>query len=484
MKRRSMRQMMYYIIGGFAAAFLLFCFLMAYSNNRTIRRLSEIVQVQLDYNAYQEKTNELQEAVAACFNQTGTVTEEELRSLCGEFQQYTDKLSECFSHPQFVDNTYIVQAYIRTIMDFMENGQNGTSEEQYSYYNATVTAHHMVLQSYETTAPYEEEIITGWLNESTAAWQQREKIIFILGILVCIIAIWRGRRLVNLIVRPVGLLTEQAKQVVQKNYGEIEAVTGVESGCRETALLMEAFREMLGTIRKQMGELEEKIAVSQKLHKLEMENMQTKISLNQTEMCLMQSLISPHFLFNCLNTLTSLAFIEGAQRTEECSIQLAKYLREFLEHVGKTITVKEEVSHTKEYISIQKQRFGKRIQFEVECEKACEDKEIPAIILQPLIENALTHGLKNCRSGGLIRVSVAKREDGSIRIEVTDNGAGVSPETIRQVEDGLKKPFESGGKGIGLRSVAYRLNDFFGGNASLRLESREEGARVAITLPA
>jgi sensor histidine kinase YesM len=209
--------------------------------------------------------------------------------------------------------------------------------------------------------------------------------------------------------------------------------------------------------------------------------MQTQIALQQTEVCLMQSLISPHFLFNCMNTLSSLAFIENAPQTEHCAISLARYLREFLDRIGKTITIREEAEHTQKYIDIQKLRFGKRMEFMMNYDPAVADREIPALILQPIIENSLSHGLKNTRKDGRIQVDI--RPDGeNVVIEVSDNGSGIREETIRRVEHDLNKPFQNGEKGIGLRSVYYRLNHYFHGHVALHLMSGSEGAITRIDI--
>ena len=128
-------------------------------------------------------------------------------------------------------------------------------------------------------------------------------------------------------------------------------------------------------------------------------------------------------------------------------------------------------------------RFNKRIAFEVVCSENCMKKEIPAIILQPLVENALSHGLKNCRQGGKVQVQIFQ-EGEDVVMEVADNGEGISQEQIVRIEEKMKKPFDTGERGIGLRSVAYRLNYLFGDRASLHLRSREHRTATTIRVPA
>lgn len=85
---------------------------------------------------------------------------------------------------------------------------------------------------------------------------------------------------------------------------------------------------------------------------LEMKNMEMQVSFTQTEMCLMQSLINPHFLYNCLNMLSSLAYLENARRIRECSLMIAQYLIETLNSIVKKVTVGQELDHTMQYIEI------------------------------------------------------------------------------------------------------------------------------------
>lgn len=462
---------------------LLFHCLTVYSNYRTIRELNKIAESQLSYDSYPNMLDTLQDCVTAYFNQSEKIEADDIQTLCKEFRDGSTKLADDFSHPQFTDHVYIVQSYLDSVQDFLDYGQEGSTQEQFKFYNETMRLYRVTSESYKTTSSFEREIVAQKIHDSSVRWRRKENIIFILGTFICIFAFWKARKFVDLISQPIMALTDRAYQIMLKNYENTGQTGSWKNICRETALLTQAFDGMSETICRQMEELQEKIVVSQRLHKLEIENMQTKMSLNQTEVSLMQSLISPHFLFNCLSTLTSLAFIEEARQTEECSIQLAKFLRKFLDHIGKTITMEEEVEHVNQYIEIQKLRFSKRITFLVECEKACRSREIPAIVLQPLVENALSHGLRNCRQNGVIQIEIYQKKQTMI-MEVRDNGEGISQEKIAQIEADLKKPFESGEKGIGLRSVAYRLNYFFDGQAAIHLKSLEQGTSVMIEIPA
>ncbi len=482
MSNRPIRMMMLYLIGGILAAAVLFYGVTAVSNYQTLQEFNRIVESQLNYDSYQSRLDALQDAVTACFNDSGEAAPEEIETLSAEFACYSRQLTADFSHPQFVDNSYIVQNYLEKVQEFLDYGYEAGFPGGFSEYNETMNWYRNALESYETTLSVAISLTTERLNESTKNWYQKERIMLVLYILICLAAFYIGRKAVNWLVRPITALTERANRIIAQEYGNPGGQQEFRDSCRETAVLAEAFERMTETILSQMEELKNKMEVSQRLHDLEMENMKTKVALNQSEMCLMQSLTSPHFLFNCLSTISSLALIEGAAQTEQYSIQLAGFLRTFLDRIGRTVTVSEEIDHIREYIEIQKLRFGRRIAFEIACDPSCESRKIPAIILQPLVENALAHGLKDCRRGGLIQVRVSLDGKGTI-IEVQDNGTGIPEEKIRQIESNVKRPFEPGEKEIGLRSVIWRADYFAEGKASLFLKNLKQGLCVIVRIP-
>lgn len=475
MKKRSIRRMLFSMLGGLLGGMLLFYFVAAYSNYRTIQKLNEITEEQLYYDSYEERLDILQDSVTAYFNQSEEIEKEELLTYCKEFENYVYRLTENFSHPQFLDNKYIVQEYLDTVRTFL--GETGITEnaKYFEHYNRSMELYRMVKESYGTTAAFAREIIIERLQDNSRSWREKENLLCMSGILVCILAFFWGRKFVNDISKPLIALTECSKQIGKRKIEEMAFFKTEETICRETAVLSEAFQNMAITIQKQMEELKEKMEVSQRVHQLEMENVQTKMNL-------MQSLISPHFLFNCLGTLTSLAFIEGAAKTEECSIQLAQFFRVFLDRIGKTVTIKEEVEHTFQYIEIQKLRFGKRVSFNMKCVSECENRKIPALILQPLVENALIHGMKNMKAGGKIDIFIYQGMKKETVIEVRDNGEGIAKEIGKELEQNMEKTFDTK-KGIGLRSVCWRLDYFFGKPISFHLFPLGPGTCVEIRLP-
>jgi ligand-binding sensor protein/two-component sensor histidine kinase len=206
--------------------------------------------------------------------------------------------------------------------------------------------------------------------------------------------------------------------------------------------------------------------------------------LRATELKALQSQINPHFLFNTLNTIARLALIEGAGRTEEVVYALSDMLRNNLRDIDKLRTIAEEVKSIRDYLTIQRTRFGDRIQAEIQVEPQLLELSIPALTLQPLVENAILHGLEPKKEGG--KVSIIGRSEGErVIIVIADTGVGVPPERIRAIFRAEKRTVTKGQTtGLGIVNVHKRIQHFFGSEYGLNMESKVgEGTQIYIQLP-
>lgn len=142
---------------------------------------------------------------------------------------------------------------------------------------------------------------------------------------------------------------------------------------------------------------------------------------SQAEMKLLQSQINPHFLYNSLNSIASLAKID-ADKTQQMAHSLSDLFKYSINRKGKeNSTIKDEIEMVKTYLEIEKIRFGEHLQFKIDVDKALENKEIPLFLIQPLVENAIKHGISKNIEDGKITIRVEKQQ-GEITISVDDNG--------------------------------------------------------------
>lgn len=204
--------------------------------------------------------------------------------------------------------------------------------------------------------------------------------------------------------------------------------------------------------------------------------------LKNSELKALQMQINPHFLFNTLNMIAKTAYMETAECTAlllECTASLLRYT---LDNSMQPVPLEKELGMLKNYVSIQENRFGERIQFHFQLDKSLNQIQIPRLILQPVLENAITHGVGMKIVGAQIQIQTY-RKDGCCVLTVFDNGQGMEQEDLEQVRKKMKEKC-SGGEQVGLRNIYYRLRYFYGTEADLQIESKvEQGTKVTIIIP-
>ncbi len=195
----------------------------------------------------------------------------------------------------------------------------------------------------------------------------------------------------------------------------------------------------------------------------------------------LESQFHPHFLYNTLETIRCMADID-AQKTGQMILWLADLLRYSIRGEKHAVTLREDVTYTLNYLRIQKGRFGRDFNYEIELRPETDHCVVPKLIIQPLIENSIKHGFD--RKGELLVTVLAEMRDGQLVITITDNGAGISPEKLEQIRSSLAQK-QDYNNNIGLYNVNRRIRLTYGAPYGLSLESTEGcGTTVRITLPA
>ena len=197
---------------------------------------------------------------------------------------------------------------------------------------------------------------------------------------------------------------------------------------------------------------------------------------------MLQAQINPHFLYNTLEVMRSIALEHNVDSIEEISRHLAKMFRYSISKSNSYVKFSDELEHVKSYITIQKYRFGDRLQAVYSIDRDILDKQIVKFILQPIVENAILHGLDKTDGQGIITI-IAMKHDEDIEIRVIDNGIGIQQEKLEQLREDLKNHNESS-SGIGIANVEARLKLYYGLNYGFNIESFEgEGTQVTIRVP-
>ena len=195
----------------------------------------------------------------------------------------------------------------------------------------------------------------------------------------------------------------------------------------------------------------------------------------EAELQVLQEQIKPHFLYNTLDTIHWMAQERGAEDISSVVTALTRLFRIGLSRGRETIALSEEMDHVRNYLFIQKVRYEDKLEYEVDFPEALGHGLVLRLVLQPLVENALYHGLKAKRGAGKVRVS-ARRDKDVLILRVEDNGAGIPPDTLSLFNERLAAGTRPGeGLGYGLYNDNERLKLSFGRRYGLRLESGPGG---------
>ncbi len=277
-------------------------------------------------------------------------------------------------------------------------------------------------------------------------------------------------------------LTKLAKSAELVSKGNINVqIEEVRTG-DEIEVLNNAFSKMLKSIKDYVEELKNKAEYERKLKEQEVQNLRMKNLLKEAELRFLQSQINPHFFFNTLNIAIQLAFLENADKSAEFLGKISELFRYALKSVEDKVTLKEEIEHVLNYMEVLEIRFGNRITFENNIDERVllENIYVPRLILQPIVENAYLHGLKDVEKDGKISLKV-KRKDDIILVEISDNGIGIDKEKI----DLILNSYENSNKGIGVNNVLERLQDFFKIDDRKQLIeiSSQNGTKIKLFIP-
>lgn len=228
----------------------------------------------------------------------------------------------------------------------------------------------------------------------------------------------------------------------------------------------------LASLAEKIGRRLESLQFERERRRRELRESHLRQSLTEAELRALQAQINPHFLFNTLNTIADLIGSEP-EKAESMTERLAEVFRYVLAQTEtRTISVSEEFDFLKTYLTIEQVRFGDRLKVEMTIAPAAAQLQMPPLLLQPIVENAVKHGLSPKREGGRINIS-AETQNGFLRLMIADDGVGWN-----ELSPSVKN------NGVGLKNVKERLLTIYEGRAELQIRSSaESGTQISITIP-
>lgn len=287
-------------------------------------------------------------------------------------------------------------------------------------------------------------------------------------------------QLTGAIISPLRDLAKYANEVGEGNF-EIDLLKVHTED--EIGVVTKAFNQMVISIREYICQIQQRMEVERKLKEREL---LMEAHLKDAELKYLRAQINPHFLFNTLNAGAQLAMMEEADRTYEYVQNVAEFFRYNIKKANEIVTIRDEIQLVDYYIYILNVRFSGEIHYDKKIDEKYLDIEMPGMVLQPIIENCVNHGIREMAGKGRILLQVYEVMQG-VCIQISDNGIGMSQEQIDSILNGKYQTSEkkSDSNGIAMDNVISRIRLFTGNEDVIGIESEGvgKGTKVFIYLP-
>ena len=347
----------------------------------------------------------------------------------------------------------MLNEYENSIKELMEQYMRNDDPASYRDYYERFSMNEKLIQETSTTYYH---LVTNAMSKQKEMLDIIQLVAFAMTAAMAIMMVFWVRYFSNLFYTTLSMpLQKVLKKISLIKKGRYDLEKDPQS-CLEMEELCVALEEMAGKISHNMETQKEKAELEKRLA--------------QSELKMLQNQINPHFLFNTLNMIYCMAEKEGAKEASSMLLKTSHLLRYGLEMQNRLSDFKRELHALQYYIDIQKLRFGDKlaIQVDVQDMEAIGNVAIPGMIFQPLIENAMKHGLKDCVKDGLIGIEICKTA-GNINIKVFDNGQGMAKPMLKQlIENDYHAP---GSTSLGLYNVVHRLKAYYAERVSIDIQS-------------
>ena len=309
---------------------------------------------------------------------------------------------------------------------------------------------------------------TGWtvvdctnVKELLSKSRQAQSVYVLTAIILVIVALLFSRFMARSITLPIQKLRDSMKKVQEGDFSVSDVV--VDS------------RNEIGSLTKSFD------VMTHRIHELMEQNVHEQEEKRKSELKALQSQINPHFLYN---TLDSIIWMAEGKKNEEVVLMtasLARLLRQSISNEDEVVPIANEVEYARGYLTIQKMRYKDKLEFQIEVDSSILYIPLIKLVLQPIIENAIYHGLKYKESKGLLIVK-GFMKDGNAVLQVIDDGVGMDEETLAHIYDKHKVNYHS--NGVGVYNVQKRLKLYYGEDYGITYTSElGKGTTATITIP-
>lgn len=493
------------VIIGFCAIFCMLLFFLLFSYIKS-------------YGTMVEQSNTLETLYLALSSMTDDMYRFGFSGEESYLKDYEEQLLNAKKHIEYLKQADIGGSYRRNIEDFdtlfikyldQQKELVSAFSEEADEENRQYSEEYAKLREIFESMGRRQEILRTKING--AANEQRTKIENSTGVLLALMLAeislffmlyWRiTNKKVKNILAPIEALTEEANRIKRQDLTMLSMQEQNLQKCHisEINTFSEAFETMLLKIQKQVRELKENarikeqlqaqeienLKVNKRLEEQEVENLRVKHLLTLSELRGLQMHMNPHFLFNTLNMIRQYAYLGNSEKTVSLLEETAALLRYNLNYNGKTVTLQQELEGLDHYICLQEERFEDRVSFEFRLDESFHQMKVPCFILQPFVENSISHGMKELNGTLTVQIRtqyLEKEQCGQIWIE--DNGSGMNQEKLKKVVREMKQDNWENKKSIGMSNVYKRLMLFTNEKAKIDVfSSVGVGTQIVLQIP-
>lgn len=303
-------------------------------------------------------------------------------------------------------------------------------------------------------------------------------------LIMLVIVVEMGSVMKESIAKPVRELSQEAQRIARSDFSGEDIHVENRDNLGE---LVSIFNDMKHAMEENIQTIQENHRMTELLQQEKLENSEMEKRLNANRLELLKSQINPHFLFNTLNMIGSMADLEDAPTTEKMTQSLAQLFRYNLNTREQIVPIDMELRIAENYMYLQKMRFGSRIQYQVNTPEDVSHIRIPSFTMQPLVENAIVHGLSKKEQGGTVSVTVTEDPTSEIvTLLIEDDGLGIAEERLSALNARMHNPEENKTAriGIGLGNIYRRIRTLYPEGGDLSIDAKEGvGTRITLTIP-
>ncbi len=366
---------------------------------------------------------------------------------------------------------------INYINDNIEGLNNTRFFNQYKFYQ-----NYLILDNiYNYINVYADQYLTSLviknadnLKKDEITLKNMRFLIYTIIVVLILLYIFITNRFSKRLIRPIDIMVTEANKIT---HGILDDKDIIIKGPKEYEFLEDSMNQMKHSLSNRLVLMHEKAELERVLNEKKLHSAKMEHDLESARLVSLQNQINPHFFFNTLNTLRMMCMKENAEQSVELVSDFASFFRYTLKHKEK-VSIKDEISFVKKYLNLQMARYTDKLTYTIDIDEICNTQMIPPLIIQPLVENSIKHGIEEIEGLGHITILCTKANKRVI-INVIDNGKGID-DNINEI---LSNPLNS--THIGLRNIQDRLQLFYKNKANLKISRtvQNRGTIATISIP-